>query len=569
MARKGRVGSIIGGIIKGFIIFLVVTIIVPIALVFVMLFDTGKMKVNYDSDFNTDEWAKALVVDSLDESVTNKWAKFSISESDINNFINFALKDKESIKQYLTQLAVDVTEDSYVINASAKVSFFETRATISAKFSKEIVCYEGVEQEAFVLKFDKLTVGRITKMKELIMYTIKKFLNNQTLDALASAIKLHFDLDNSCAFIYTQDLRDILRQSVLGDSGMTEFYFTFISDFLDHNLVNFDFYANESLNIRISFERLIGNDYGEGQYVDYRMPYEETTTKLLINGVEKQLSLDVIREAVAYMMDLNLVDEANMHALSGYLFNGYNGHNAPEYDLTPLGILNKETYPGFNLVSIKSIDQIITDSIAHFTGYELAEDSFDLCNITETDFNDFIKRQSAFGHKYFLEREVEPGHHKINYIAVDNVYLNVTTNNGYISVGLNINGQTTWITLELEKEDLPADDPSRGKKVVYNVTAIYFGSKSEGLFVSEETESLIYSTLDAAIKEESFSFRDGKLTIGFDALIENAISQISTGNPTYDEMYRDFLMNQAEFNISVVGDAVTDHAVVKIQAKRP
>ena len=57
---------------KGLIITLVVLIILPIALIFIFLFDTGKMKVNYDNNFAMEKWSQALVVDSLDHTVDQK-----------------------------------------------------------------------------------------------------------------------------------------------------------------------------------------------------------------------------------------------------------------------------------------------------------------------------------------------------------------------------------------------------------------------------------------------------------------------------------------------------------------
>ena len=91
----------------GFAIFLVVFIVLPIGFVFIFLFDTGKMPVEYNDSFNKEEWSKALVVDSLDYAPTDQVARFEVSEADINNFIHSAIKDNAQFNQYVTQLAVD------------------------------------------------------------------------------------------------------------------------------------------------------------------------------------------------------------------------------------------------------------------------------------------------------------------------------------------------------------------------------------------------------------------------------------------------------------------------------
>ena len=127
----------------GLAIFLVVFIVLPVAFVFIFLFDTGKMPVDYDESFNKEEWSKALVVDSLDYAPTERVVKFEVSEKDINNFIHSALKDNAQFNEYVTQLAVDITDDSYVINLSGKLSFFETRGKLTATLDKEIVVSNG------------------------------------------------------------------------------------------------------------------------------------------------------------------------------------------------------------------------------------------------------------------------------------------------------------------------------------------------------------------------------------------------------------------------------------------
>lgn len=567
MAEKRKGTPVIVKLFVSFMILLIVFLILPIGIGFIVLFDASKMDVTYSDSFNKDTWMKEIVVDSLDDTVENEWVSFSVSEQNINDFIHSATKDSEVLNKYLTQLAVDVTDDSYVLSASGKLYFMESRARVTAKLSKEVVVSDGVEQEAFVLKFDKLQVGRLSKLKSVVMFFLQKLLNQKTLDELANNLHVHVDLENSCAFIYIEDLKNLLMQAVGGGGGTNEFYFTLINDFLSHNLVNIDFYDNDSLNLRVDLSRLKGNDYGDGQYVAYKMPYEETTTELTINDVDKKLSLDTIREAVVQLLNEGIINTDQMTSLSSYLFNGSDGSNVPEYSLASIGIsdIEKETYPGLDLGSIKSPDQVMVDSIATFGAYDPTQPSFDLCSISEIDFNDYIKRQSAFGHKYFLQRELSASNYKVNYIAIDNAYVNLTDSKASISVGLNINGLETWATVEL----LLDTENINHKALVYNVSSVYFGSKSEGLFVSQETEQLIFSTLSSAIQSEAFSFSpDGKMTIGFNDLIEEATGMINTGNPSYDASYRNFLEHDADFEIFIEGSEIEDLSHVKIKAVR-
>lgn len=547
----------------GLIIALVVLIVLPIALLFIFFFDTGKMKVNYDENFTKDKWSMALVVDSLDNTETEKALSFSVSENDINNFIYSAIKDNEELNKYLTQLAIDIKEDSYVLNVSGKAFFFETRAKLTTTLSKDKVN----DQDAFILTVDKMSLGRLTKLKEVIMFFVKKFVNDQTIDALASQINLHADLENSRLYIYTSDLREMINKGVNGGSGTSEFYFAFINDFLDKNLINIDFYGDESLTVNVNLEPLTGNDYdaSAGENVYYPMPYENTTTYLTIDEQPRKLSLDTIRDALVSLLDQKVITTQELTSVSNFLFQGNKGTNVPEADLSYVGIMDKNAYPGFGLVASSSIDSILTNAVSKFEGYSISQSSFDIANISEADINLFLKSQGVFGNKYFLTREIEDDKNKINYIALDNAYMNLYGNTSVISVGLNINGLETMVTLKMELDPSNTDT----QKLVYLPAKVYFGKEAEGLLLSEDTEKLVFDTLANTVNQSSFKFdSNGKMTISFDALVDQAIDSINTGNALYDSQYKNFLRNDANIAISIDGNAVTDNSLVKIQAVR-
>lgn len=547
------------------IITLVVLIVLPIALAFIFLFDTGKMKVKYDNNFNQDKMMTALVVDSLDYTVDEKVARFKITESDINNMIHSATKDNTELNKYLTQLAVDITKDSYVINASGKFFFFETRAQITAKLSKKT--FKG--KEAYVFEIKNVTLARLTHLKEVIMFFVKQFLNNNTLDALTKDLNIHTDLDKECLYIYASDLRDMLNDAINTGDGISEFYFTFINDFLDHNLLEFSFYKDEALSINIKLDQLTGNDYGEGEYVAYKMPYENTLTKLKINDEEKKLSLDVIKEALVVLLNEGKINASQLGIVSDFLFHGYKPGSIPaDLDLSSIGILDKTTYPGFNLMAPSSMDDLLTDSVASFADYDDGVNSFDIVNIKEEDVNNYLRTQSMLGDKYFLEREVSEGSHKVNYIALDNAYINLTNDKAIITAGLNINGLETTITLPMALDETS----SSGTKLVYDAEPLYYGATKEDgtrLTLNAETQKLIFDTLKDSVKDDSFFFLgDGKLTIDFGAIINGAISAVNTGNAVYDAAYKDFLSNHADYQIQVVGDNVEDNSSINIKANR-
>lgn len=550
---------------KALIILLIVFIIIPVALVFILFFDTGKMKVNYDDNFKNEDWSKALVVDSLDYTESDKAAKFIVSEEDINNLIHAAFKDNKDLSNYLTQLAVDITDDHYIINASGKFYFFETRAKLHATLDRKIVSNGTTEAEAFVFSVDKMSLGRLTHLKEVVMFFLKQFLKNSTLDALTASLKIHTDLQNSCIFIYSTDLREILNSAVTGENGTSDFYFAFINDFLDKNLLEFDFYGHDAFTISVGLDKLTGNDYGEGEYVCYDMKYDQTETKLNINGEEKKLSLKVIKEALKYLLDNNIIPETEMARVSDYLFHGYDGSYLPDGDFSSIGIPVKTTYAGFNLSNADSLENTLKQGVSSFADYTPSSDSFDIVKINENVINDFLKTQNVFGMKYFLTRQLKEGGIKINYIALDNAYINLLKESCIITIGLNINGLETIITLEMELDKNNEDS----SKLVYNAANTYFGKKSENLLLNSETESVIFETLANAVVSSTFKFdSEGTLTIAFNNIITQAINMINTGDATYDNMYKTFLRDDSVHSIKVNGDNVTDNSEVVITATR-
>ena len=553
--------------LKGLIITLVVLIVLPIALVFIFLFDTGKMAVDYDENFNKDNWSESLVVDSLDYAPTEKLLKFGVSENDINNFINDAIKNNAQLNKYLTQLALDIREDCYVLNVSGKYSFFETRAKMTMTITKDTIKDDkGQEQEAFVLNVNKMTLGRLTKLKPIITYVINKFIDDKTIDALTSSLKLHSDLANSRFYIFTSDLRGMINEAVNGNNqgGDKEFYFAFINDFLDMNLINIDFYGGDSFTINVNLEPLTGNDYGSGEYVYYPMPYADTTTKLKINNEDRQLSLNTIREALVYLLDNGVIDKNVLLNVSDFLFDGYQPGKTPSADLSSIGIMNKETYKGFNVIDTTSIDDKIKNDISTYGSYDPAINSFDIVNLTESDINLFLKSQNIFGNKYLLGRDLPNDKHKINYIALDNGYLNIYGNNAIISVGLNLNGLETIVTLKMDL-DTSNDNP---RKLIYIPNKIYFGKESSNLDLSVDSKKLIIDTLHETVNSTAFSFdNQGKLTINFEPLINQAINTIDTTDPIM-LAFKNFLQSDAYISASIDGNTIEGNTAIKIQAVR-
>lgn len=545
------------------VVFLVLFVFPP-AFVFIFIYDTSKMKVTYDEAFDSDKWAESLVMDSLDNTVSEGAAKFSISESDVNNMLYQSYKDSEEMQQFVKQIAIDVKKNSYVFSISASLGFFNTRIQIVTNLSKgQVENRNGSLEDAYIFTIKDVVLGKVPGLKPLVMSILKQSIGD-SFSSGDSQFEIHADLDHSRFYVFASDFRNMIGNALGGGSGSSNFYTSFIYDFLDNGLVDVDFYSNEALTIKVQLDKLTGNDYDEGQYVYYNMPYENTTTKLTINNQQKKLSLDTIREALVSLMDQGLIEESNLNLVSEYLFNGYHDDNAPDCDLNSIGIYDKNAYQGFNVATPLSVDDLIRNSVSSFDGYSPILTSFDIANLKEDDVNTFLHTQNIFGNKFFLTREVSDGKYKTSYIALDNAYINLTSNGAVISAGLNINGLETNVTMLM---DIDAEN-SKNAKLAYTVNEIYYGgTDGEGnrITANDGTKGLLFQTLKNSVNSEAFTFtEDGLFIMDFSDLITQGINLIGAGQ----EEYRDFLLSGAKYSVKVVGDNVTDNSVIRVTASR-
>lgn len=545
------------------VVFLVLFVFPP-AFVFIFIYDTSKMKVTYDEAFDSDKWAESLVVDSLDNTVSEGAAKFSISESDVNNMLYQSYKDSEEMQQFVKQIAIDVRKNSYVFSISASLGFFNTRIQIVTNLSKgQVENRNGSLEDAYIFTIKDVVLGKVPGLKPLVMSILKQSIGD-SFSSGDSQFEIHSDLDHSRFYVFASDFRNMIGNALGGGSGSSNFYTSFIYDFLDNGLVDVDFYSNEALTIKVQLDKLTGNDYDEGQYVYYNMPYENTTTKLTINNQQKKLSLDTIREALVSLMDQGLIEESNLNLVSEYLFNGYHDDNAPDCDLNSIGINDKNAYQGFNVATPLSVDDLIRNSVSSFDGYSPILTSFDIANLEEDDVNTFLHTQNIFGNKFFLTREISDGKYKTSYIALDNAYINLTSNGAVISAGLNINGLETNVTMLM---DIDVEN-SKNAKLAYTVNEIYYGgTDGEGnrITANDGTKGLLFQTLKNSVNSEAFTFsEDGHFIMDFSDLITQGINLIGAGQ----EEYRDFLLSGAKYSVKVVGDNVTDNSVIRVTASR-
>ena len=545
------------------VVFLVLFVFPP-AFVFIFIYDTSKMKVTYDEAFDSDKWAESLVMGSLDNTVSEGAAKFSITESDVNNMLYQSYKDSEEMQQFVKQIAIDVRKNSYVFSISASLGFFNTRIQIVTNLSKgQVENRNGSLEDAYIFTIKDVVLGKVPGLKPLVMSILKQSIGD-SFSSGDSQFEIHADLDHSRFYVFASDFRNMIGNALGGGSGSSNFYTSFIYDFLDNGLVDVDFYSNEALTIKVQLDKLTGNDYDEGQYVYYNMPYENTTTKLTINNQQKKLSLDTIREALVSLMDQGLIEESNLNLVSEYVFNGYHDDNAPDCDLNSIGINDKNAYQGFNVATPLSVDDLIRNSVSSFDGYSPILTSFDIANLEEDDVNTFLHTQNIFGNKFFLTREISDGKYKTSYIALDNAYINLTSNGAVISAGLNINGLETNVTMLM---DIDAEN-SKNAKLAYTVNEIYYGgTDGEGnrITANDGTKGLLFQTLKNSVNSEAFTFtEDGLFIMDFSDLITQGINLIGAGQ----EEYRDFLLSGAKYSVKVVGDNVTDNSVIRVTASR-
>ena len=114
------------------------------------------------------------------------------------------------------------------------------------------------------------------------------------------------------------------------------------------------------------------------------------------------------------------------------------------------------------------------------------------------------------------------------------------------------------------------EENTSSTKLVYNPSKVYFGKESANLQLSVDSEKVIFDTLYSSVNQTGFKFdRNGNMTIDFTSLIQQGINNINTGNAARDAAFKAFLQaSDTNIKIKIVGNAVTDNSIIKVQASK-
>jgi hypothetical protein len=452
-------------------------VIAPVGLAYALFFDSYTKELNINENMDIKDLTNNLLVDSLDETKTQHKIDFKIAENDLNQLLYAASKSfVETSGGMLEQFYVTINEDNYTFSLKAKVPMFQTKVDI-------VTILEDVEDSTnhandyFSFSIKDLRVGRVGGMGGIMTSILSKYINDDSIESMLSGAGLHIDADlehGKLTYKHIQLLDDL--QAIIGDSESMGIYYDVMADFMKSGLVDFSFYNNKTFAGAVDLT--------------------PTNTNATYCTSEKMLDipLDDYRNKTATLVNSNIIDAEHTADVYSYLLRGYleSDTTIQQYvngkDFSSVGISDVTTYTGYPLSHVDDIDAKLKNQM---TPAGIA--SGKIGKIYEDDINDVIKSTHVIGYTYLLQRLVDNAY-KINYLSVDNFYINIVDDHMYLVIGLNANGYETSVILVADEQQ------TSNYALNFKVDNSFYGTLTCG----DELENLFFDLIATATDNEDW-----------------------------------------------------------------
>lgn len=519
------------------LILIFVIVILPVGLTFAFFFDpshTTSEQIGVDTSKKGSNLADNLVVDlfdyTADESMDNSLS-IKIDEKEINQSLydNFLSTLDSNTSTVIPQAYLEIGQEEYtfVVEVNA-YGFFKTRLFIVT--SLEI----SDNPQGLKFKLKDLKIARLGGMQTIALSILKNFIDDAKItSALQSSLPLKieshlFDNANERYLFYPHDsfVSDINSMIKLGNESA--FFKDFLIDMISKREFKFDFYKNKGIQGLLSLQQFHNND-AYCSYNDYVIDFEgkkvinQYLPTLLKNGNVNENNIDLMGKFLTYgytqlnSTEKTLIDNASyLPSVLGKSVSEYSEEREAKY-----------ASKGKPLSEVETIDSIVTkqvgDALTPARAIEIKNNDGGKivdAKISEIDLHDSLKTNSIIGYGKVFFRPTDDGSYKVSFISVDNLYVNITKNNLYFIVGININGYEVTMAL-------PSIFGSAGNgKINFTLDSdnAYFGNYKiqSSLFNSFTT------LLDNSFNDESWITYDGRykrFTLDFSKAV-NEVAEI-------------------------------------------
>lgn len=455
--------------------------------------------------------AQYKLVDSFADTKSTGLVTFSLSQDDLNSVL-LSVKDKAA-KQLpsainLTSLGVEITDTEYIFSVSVSLPLFKTRVYLHCSLNETKIN----DQDGYEFKINKCRLARASFLSNLALTTIKKYINNDTLNDTfkQNNLSLKADLEQN-RITYTKNdlLNDILTMTANNNADVTLSQ-AFISSAFEYNLLKTNFYKDHSINLSIDLTTLKDNPN-----------YTHTGKGITVDN-------DKLATYLTTLMDNNKfeVTDENVNTVMHYLLNGYDNSsdNAKTFvngkDFSIIGIDNVKTYKGVNTATsvdfnaeiknqFPSITKLVTDSKAGKKEEKIA-------SFSEDQLTNLLLSSGLFGYSSIFYKKVD-NKYNVAYMTIDNCYCDIQDNKLSIVFNLNMNGYQTSVIIDTTPSSM------QNYKVNMKINKLLIGNVEIG----GELKKFLYDVIDNGLKSDqdnyiAFSKADENLILNLNPAVSNS-----------------------------------------------
>lgn len=543
------------------IIFLIF-VIGPIALIYGLFYDPSSKKVQLQDDLSLVNIGNRIIVDSLDYAPTESKIDVKISENDIDNILHLAMDKITAKTKFVKKAYMYVKGNSYNFFLDVDGYVIKSRVKVSTKL--EI----SDDNQNFIFKVTDIALGRVSGIMTPAKWLIDRYITDDKINEVLASTGMNLTFDRSLyAIVYPKAslLGDLSKLTNNEDVGL---YFDVMQTMLADDMIDFVFDGKNVIEGVVDLTKLQTNEL---------VTDDEEHIKVQSSQVQ------ALRDKLVTLVEHGDIDTSNklipIYAFD-FLFSGWEALSPEgqsllaDVDFSYIDIEEKETYKGFDLYNseAKLVDKMKeTVNTTALVNKSLDPRYKELCTLSESAINDYIAGRNIVGYTSLLYRNTPEGF-KINYITIENFYMNIYKNSDNKNIAemvckIDVNGYPTSLTFYTEMSDGGFAD----NKLVFEVKDIKFGI-SEADNLKEEFFDIIYDALhnegDNSLEADKENYT---ISVDFSNIIEytreeaeNAI-EASTGT-SYD-LSTYFTMSNVTFDI--LGSNRDDEGAMKLSLINP
>jgi hypothetical protein len=504
-------------------------LILPVGTFYALFYDGTQSDMEVDADFSKEKFVNNLMVDSLDNTVTNKELELTITQDNLNQLIyastSFAKEGR--FKDYIHNYYIDITDTTYDFYVEVQMPIFKTKICITTILED----YDDPDNhlnDAFTFKIEDVRMGHVNGMTNIAKKILNNYVSADTLETAIqeSGLTMSVDFENMKITYKHIDLFKDLKKLLGDDSGESALYFNAVTEFVNNNLFNFNFNDEKAIKASVNLTSLAINDLYCTPIKNLNIPLEDycTTLKNMLND--------------------GAIDDTHASIIFSYLLLGYADmdDDTKTYlatcDFSSYGIADVTTYTGYPLHHDDDIEKILKDQITP-AGIAMGK----IGQINEDQINEVIKSTKVVGYSFLLYFK-QNNQYKVNYITLDNFYINILNDKMYLNIGLNLNGYETSIVFIATPTDCT------NYRLNFSLDKAYFGNYQ----ISDDFEDIFLGIVDEAIDAESW--------IGLTK--ESKTLYIDFSSPINNSGYKSLIDAYGTVDIKCIGESLEDNGYLDV-----